>query len=48
MIDYLNQLHEGIVEAYVGITQGLKTGEKSMFIFSIDGQLYTSLTGALN
>lgn len=28
MIDYVNQLREGIFEAYVGITQGLKSGEK--------------------
>ncbi|OLL24259.1 Importin subunit beta-1 [Neolecta irregularis DAH-3] len=29
MVEYLNQLREGIVEAYVGIVQALKTGGKS-------------------
>ncbi|KAG0300028.1 karyopherin beta [Dissophora globulifera] len=29
MIDYVNQLREGIVDAYVGIVQGLKAGERS-------------------
>ncbi|RKP02570.1 hypothetical protein CXG81DRAFT_29479 [Caulochytrium protostelioides] len=29
MIDYTNQLREGIIEAFVGITQGLKTGDKT-------------------
>jgi len=28
MIDYVNQLREGIVDAYVGIVQGLKAGER--------------------
>jgi len=28
MIDYVLALREGILEAYVGIVQGLKTGEK--------------------
>lgn len=27
MIDYVNQLREGIVDAYVGIVQGLKAAE---------------------
>lgn len=31
MIDYVNQLREGIFEAYVGITQGLKGGNKGVF-----------------
>lgn len=31
MIDYVNQLREGIVDAYVGIVQGLKTGENGKF-----------------
>ncbi|KAF9580070.1 karyopherin beta [Lunasporangiospora selenospora] len=29
MIDYVNQLREGIIDAYVGIVQGLKSGERS-------------------
>jgi len=29
MVEYVNQLREGIVEAYVGIVQALKTGGKS-------------------
>ncbi len=35
MVDYVNQLREGIFEAYVGITQGLKGGEKggASFVF---------------
>lgn len=28
MIDYVMALREGILEAYVGIVQGLKSGEK--------------------
>lgn len=31
MIDYVNQLREGILEAYVGIVTGLKDTEKSQF-----------------
>ncbi|KXS20860.1 importin subunit beta-1 [Gonapodya prolifera JEL478] len=29
MMDYVNQLREGIIEAYVGIVQGLKSGDKA-------------------
>ncbi|KAF9983708.1 karyopherin beta [Mortierella antarctica] len=32
MIDYVNQLREGIVDAYVGIVQGLKTGENAALL----------------
>ena len=28
MIDYVMSLREGILEAYVGIVQGLKSGDK--------------------
>jgi hypothetical protein len=31
MIEYVNQLHEGNVEAYVGIVQGLASGGKSKY-----------------
>ncbi len=34
-MDYANALREGIVEAYVGIVQGLKTGDKSKFMLSL-------------
>ncbi|KAF9209269.1 karyopherin beta [Haplosporangium sp. Z 27] len=32
MIDYVNQLREGIVDAYVGIVQGLKAGDRSALL----------------
>ncbi|KAI8354340.1 armadillo-type protein [Mortierella sp. GBAus27b] len=32
MIDYVNQLREGIVDAYVGIVQGLKAAESSALL----------------
>ncbi|KAK3828449.1 MAG: armadillo-type protein [Benniella sp.] len=32
MIDYVNQLREGIVDAYVGIVQGLKAAESSQLL----------------
>ncbi|KAF9115410.1 karyopherin beta [Mortierella sp. AM989] len=32
MIDYVNQLREGIVDAYVGIVQGLKAGDCSALL----------------
>ncbi|KAJ3338334.1 karyopherin beta [Gonapodya sp. JEL0774] len=32
MIDYVNQLREGIIEAYVGIVQGLKSGDKASLL----------------
>ncbi|KAG0057156.1 karyopherin beta [Gryganskiella cystojenkinii] len=32
MIDYVNQLREGIVDAYVGIVQGLKAGNNSSLL----------------
>lgn len=34
MIDYVNQLREGILEAYVGIVTGLKDTEKSVYSFT--------------
>ena len=33
MIDYVNQLREGILEAYVGIVQGLKSGNCGKYIY---------------
>jgi importin subunit beta-1 len=33
IIEYGNSLREGIVEAYVGIVQGMKTGDTSMCMF---------------
>ncbi|RUP05746.1 hypothetical protein BC936DRAFT_140503 [Jimgerdemannia flammicorona] len=44
MIDYLNQLHEGIVEAYVGITQGLKTGEKTQLLLPYVQHIFAFLS----
>ncbi|KAK9759611.1 karyopherin Kap95 [Basidiobolus ranarum] len=48
MIDYINQLREGIIEAYVGITQGLKAGDKIALllphlehIFAFMGMVYS-------
>jgi importin subunit beta-1 len=35
MIDYVNQLREGILEAYVGIVSGFKNTEKSPSNFII-------------
>ncbi|KAG0197142.1 karyopherin beta [Mortierella sp. GBA30] len=32
MMDYVNQLREGIVDAYVGIVQGLKAGENAALL----------------
>jgi hypothetical protein len=34
-IDYGSSLREGIVEAYVGIVQGMKTGDTSISLFLI-------------
>jgi importin subunit beta-1 len=45
MIDYLNQLHEGMVEAYVGIVQGLKAGEKVHLLLPYVQHIFTFLGG---
>lgn len=42
MIDYVNQLREGILEAYVGIVTGLKNTEKST-LPSINNNRFTKL-----
>ncbi|KAF9196716.1 karyopherin beta [Haplosporangium sp. Z 11] len=43
MIDYVNQLREGIVDAYVGIVQGLKAGESSALLAPHVGHIFEFL-----
>ncbi|OZJ04304.1 hypothetical protein BZG36_03160 [Bifiguratus adelaidae] len=47
MADYANQLHEGILEAYTGVVQGLKAGQKANLllpyvqnVFALCGMVY--------
>lgn len=41
MVDYANQLHEGILDAYTGILQGLREGKKGeLFAPYLDGVLH--------
>lgn len=35
MVDYVAQLREGILDAYVGIVAGFKAADKRKFIFPI-------------
>lgn len=43
IIEYGNALREGIVEAYVGIVQGMKTGDTSMCTLSVNPGIVTVL-----
>ncbi|KAG9295964.1 hypothetical protein G9A89_011816 [Geosiphon pyriformis] len=48
MIEYVNFLREGILEAYVGIVQGLKTGEKVDALAPYVNQIFTFLSMTYN
>ncbi|CAG8604106.1 16120_t:CDS:10 [Acaulospora morrowiae] len=48
MIDYVIALREGILEAYVGIVQGLKTGEKADLLLRYIEQIFSFLNMTWN
>ncbi|CAG8711793.1 9490_t:CDS:10, partial [Ambispora leptoticha] len=48
MIEYVNNLREGILEAYVGIVQGLKTGEKADSLAPYVNQIFQFLSNTYN
>ncbi|CAG8433275.1 4156_t:CDS:10 [Diversispora eburnea] len=48
MIDYVIALREGILEAYVGIVQGLKTGEKAELLLRYIEQIFNFLNMTWN
>ncbi|KAF0503152.1 ARM repeat-containing protein [Gigaspora margarita] len=48
MIDYVIALREGILEAYVGIVQGLKTGEKADLLMRYIDQIFNFMNMTWN
>ncbi|CAI2165648.1 6370_t:CDS:10 [Funneliformis geosporum] len=48
MIDYVMALREGILEAYVGIVQGLKSGEKAELLLRYIEQIFNFLAMTWN